>query len=86
MNHTFKTDCLAIMALAMETPEEKAHIMCGWVAHCNFFDVRVYLGGWTAQGSPILNAECHDLSAKNYAPDHHTEPAKVLAQIQALLA
>ena len=85
MKDTFKSDCLAIMALAMETPETKAHIMCGWVAHCGFFDVRVYLGGWS-QRTPELSAECHDLESKNYAPAYHTEPAKVLAQIQALLA
>ena len=85
MTDTFKTDCLAIIKLAMETPKEKAHIMCGWVAHCGFFQVRVYMGGWS-DGKPDLTAECHDLTTKNYAPDHHTEPAKVLAQIQALLA
>lgn len=86
MKDTFKSDCLAIMALAMETPETKAHIMCGWVAHCTFFEVRVYMGGWTNAANPTLKAECHNLKAKSFTPDHHTEPAKVLAQIQALLA
>ena len=28
MSDQFKTDCLAIVKLAMETPESKAHIMC----------------------------------------------------------
>lgn len=85
MTNEFKSDCLAIMALAMETPKEKAHIMCAWVAHCNFFEVRVYRGGWS-QRTPEISAECHDLDVRNYTPAYHTEPAKVLQQIQALLA
>jgi len=86
MTDTFKTDCLAIIKLAMETPETKAHIMCGWVAHCGFFEVRVYAGGWTNAANPTIKAECHDLTSKCFTPDYHTEPAKVLQQIQALLA
>jgi len=85
MNDQFKTDCLAILSLAMETPETKAQIMCGWVAHCGFFQVRVYLGGWSEKKAD-LSAECHDLTSKRYTPEFHTEPAKVLEQIKALLA
>lgn len=86
MTSTFKSDCLAIMELAMETPETKAHIMCEWVAHCNFFSVRVFLGGWTPKADPDLSAECHDLDSKNFTPAYHTEPSLVLQKIQALLA
>jgi len=86
MTDTFKNDCLAIIKLAMETPKEKAHIMCAWVAHCNFFEVRVYAGGWTNAANPTIKAECHDLTSKFFTPHYHTEPAKVLQQIQALLA
>lgn len=86
MTNEFKSDCLAIIKLAMETPETKAHIMAEWVAHCNFFSVRVFLGGWTPKADPDLSAECHDLDARKYAPAYHAEPSLVLAQIQALLA
>jgi len=86
MNDQFKTDCLAIMALALETPKAKADIMIDWAAHCQFFSVRVYMGGWKSSTSPSLSAECHNLDAKNHTPDYHTDPAKVLEQIKALLA
>jgi hypothetical protein len=59
MTESFKNTCLAIMQLAMETPKEKAHIMCGWVAHCNHFEVRLFLGGWRADASPDFPAS-HD--------------------------
>jgi len=85
MTDTYKTDCLAIMALALETPRAKADIMCAWVAHCNFFEVRVYRGGWS-QRTPEISAECHDLDVRNYTPAYHSEPSLVLAKIQALLA
>jgi hypothetical protein len=85
MTNEFKSDCLAIIKLAMETPETKAHIMCEWVAHCQFFSVRVYMGGWSLR-TPDLSAECHDLDVKKYTPAYHAEPSLVLAKIQALLA
>lgn len=86
MTNDFKTDCLAITKLAMETPKEKAHVMIDWAAHCQFFSVRVYMGGWSER-KPELSAECHDLDAKKpYIPPYHTDPSKVLAQILALLA
>lgn len=86
MTNQFKTDCLAIVKLAMETPRVKADIMAEWVAHCGFFSVRVYMGGWSER-RPDISAECHDLDAKKpYIPAYHTEPSTVLAQIQALLA
>jgi len=85
MTDTFKTDCLAIMALAMDTPENKAEIMCGWVGHCNFFEVRVYLGGWKLSASPDLVAECRIKASEQHSP-YHTAPSVVLEQIKALLA
>ena len=86
MNDQFKTDCLEIVKLAMETPEAKAHVMAEWVAHCQFFAVRVYMGGWEAGANPDLSAECHNIEAKNHTPDYHTDSSVVLAKLQALLA
>lgn len=86
MSADFKTNCLAIMQLAMETPPEKAHIMCGWVAHCNHFEIRVFLGGWWPQASPDFAAECHDIEAKGFTPAYHFEPLTALTRIKALLA
>lgn len=85
MTDTFKNDCLAIIKLAMETPEAKAHIMCEWVAHCQFFAVRVYMGGWTEGNKPQLSAESH-ANGGSYKSAFHSEPSLVLAKIQALLA
>jgi hypothetical protein len=85
MNDQFKNDCLAIVKVAMETPETKAHIMCEWVAHCEFFAVRVYLGGWTGSAEPTLTAECRAKDAEKRFT-HHMEPSDLLLKIQALLA
>ena len=86
MTDTFKTTCIRIMELAMETPPAKAHIMCGWVAHCNHFEIRVFLGGWRMGASPDFAAECHDIQAKGFTPDYHYEPETALARIKAILA
>jgi hypothetical protein len=86
MTESFKNTCLAIMQLAMETPKERAHIMCGWVAHCDHFEVRLFLGGWRTSASPDFAAECHDIEAKGFTPDYHYEPMTALTRIRALLA
>lgn len=85
MSDQFKTDCLAIVKLAMETPESKAHIMCEWVAHCQFFAVRVYLGGWDGDKAPALTAECRAKNTEK-AFTQYMEPSALLLKIQALLA